>query len=313
MKRKLKWVVFAVVAVSICGVGLWLWYSRQSAYRLPVKRTAMGATVVLKEVKRQKDGSVRIEVALENPAKVSNSVFLGDTILGRVYPPTTNGMEETEICFEFPKNYVPLDAKSLTVNQAVYRDRPSNDSIFIFNNISSGQRLTKAGHAAMIIRQVMHSAKMDNKKWDLIVPWKKEIPDGEEFFGIAIDRRLPYGCRITGVELKDNTGHIHEMTALYNISEMDETFMSWDAVELKATSLEKAVDKVSPKTANKLINIRASKLRNPALQNMTYDRCLYAYPPMGNTQKNFTLKITAKLPPDPKDVVWVRFENVPIK
>lgn len=332
MTKSLKLLLFAIIVLAIImAARLFVSNGKASLKHYPSVK-ALGATVRLDDVNQMPDGRVKVQLTISSPQTMPQLEWFryGETLLeynGQQFQTDEGGVNSDDglnytstACFGLPRG-----AKAVTVLQKVYLNRPEKRLRMKFDNVSlTGIPMTrKANGCVVTLRQILPNQIPDLNDWysSYYEGSNEPAKDKKPRFWIEMEEQYvpdyedDGGITITG---SDGQSWQSDCAFSHDLGPQKPLVFSGSVPVIKPNKAEQAVGLVSPKTMVWMLNKRLSQQMQNQTSPMTppeatHKLSLYRFPCIKNPPRRFSFEIQGQLPPDKKDVVWVRFKNIPIR
>lgn len=292
MSKKLIPLILVIAAFAGASA---IWHANRKPAKptLPANvREALGVKATLLSVRRTSTNSVAVRVKVRNCRHDRQSVQISSSFLavGKPrWPILTQSEKSTVNPYESIQEYeyqTPSHVKSTLVACDIELERPHNPKVLNFNKVDvSRLPITKStGDVETTLLWAKSNPHIVPGSWDVVTTIGNWQPGKGKCFGVLVKttfRRGFYGS--TGfISLKNESGKDMYCDALYgnNVSaqRMLDAYGSKVDVMLNKSSIEKAIDKVSPVAGEQINDWRADNTEKTELKHpMRPETILYIF------------------------------------
>lgn len=300
--------------------------------KLPMSCKTMGATLTLKEIKMLPGGYIKAILVLDLPEKNKmpapivtgdGKIFGADARLlglesfykGDNYKKSQAGQRHQMIIgqkYQLANKSVYVDRVSIV--QELHYDRMQKHVRFKFSNFSpSDLPLSKSSRGAKVtLDRFINGAA--NETYGEFTDLK-----GKQMLGLVMTEDCPDGYISEGISLFTQKGSEMYCTlssgASYEVyNEVPTATLNAAVAATRPNLKERVVGAFSSSTADAMKTKRVSNtLKSKWVGKPIPQPGLYAYALPKPYPQKFTCRWSCILPSDKKDVIWVKFDNVPVK
>jgi hypothetical protein len=313
------------LTMAICALALFTAFST-SVYSAmaPISESALDAEVKLSSLKWD-NGVLTVVVEVVSPADATKPAVLPSdiavTVDGKQLPGRRDLMPTLARKAQLSMSFAVAHTRNVTVKAAVYAVRSDKLASFKFENVTAAALPTtrKSGQGTIVLKRVIANEPIGRNDWDIDFAAMKDLTPTTPVYGLVVEKNLPAGyvARVPDVLTVGDT-HIDMLGSFADKATAKKTQDAIEAVRKKEQSYytpeETKVRQETPEESEGMQFERTQRAVEQAADDIrkgpavgTY---LIAFPAQVPPPDRFAFETSGAFAPEPKDVVWVTFDNM---